>query len=248
MEEGLPEVNNNGLRNLTNRFYAPKQHSAVQILPESKAYGSTPSANPSSMNRVCISLGIFVAVAFLIELMVIFAMVTGPSINMMHAMQSTMESMEQSIQNPLQVNLNLDSGANLTKVLADNKDLLSAGRTFLSSPGMAGGSSNTTISEESEKQFMKWCESAPCMKESSEDCKVVEENLKTARGDDGKPVMPLPKEFCEAIDALSSNRCLCDKNLSDPDVVGETAAIIDTAPLLGSLCGVSVIAPSKGNC
>jgi len=71
-------------------------------------------------------------------------------------------------------------------------------------------------------------------------CSSLESDLASARNEDGSPIIPLPDQFCAAVDVLNMNRCLCDPDLADPSKVGESSQIVENAPILGTMCGLTI--------
>ena len=102
--------------------------------------------------------------------------------------------------------------------------------------------------EESSMLFVNWCKAAECMAKDAALCDGLEADLASARSPGGAPIIPLPPSFCSAIEILNLNRCLCDIDLGDAAVVGETSQIVETAPLLGTLCGLTITSHAQGTC
>jgi len=166
-----------------------------------------------------------ICVAFIVELGIILAMLTGPTINMMESMTTSMK-----------VNVNVDTGKRLTGILSD-QSLLTAGSKFLG--GSKKGNATVAASGDDDDLFTKWCSTASCM--ASKSCEQVQKGLASARADDGSPIMPLPKTFCDAIDILNSGpSCLCDPDLADDTVVGQTATIVKTKNILLPMCNLII--------
>merc|ERR1712113_878284 len=79
MEEGVADAHVN-LSSITNRLFKPKNNTG-QVLPSSKVFELKSSSSRGTKVGQCIVTGILLL--FVIELMVILAMLTGPTLSMM---------------------------------------------------------------------------------------------------------------------------------------------------------------------
>lgn len=208
-----------------------------------------------------------VSLVLVLELIVVIAFAAGPFIGMINSMKTALDVFGGQETQSFQIMLNVDSGANLTQILTDNEGLLAAGAQLLAPPPItttntnaAGGETgpalevrgltetNATSPDSSATAFVQWCERAPCMQTSTELCMSLDQGLASARAPNGAPVIPLPSQFCEAVDVLSRSLCLCDEDLADPSKTGETASIVKQANMIGTLCRVQMITPKNGKC
>lgn len=242
MEEGVADAHVN-LSSITNRLFKPKNNTG-QVLPSSKVFELKSSSSRGTKVGQCIVTGILLL--FVIELMVILAMLTGPTLSMMESLTGTFASIGESAEGAFRVNLNVDTGKDLTGILSSKSGLLSAGSKLL---GVSKSSNATvTASGDDEDLFSKWCSAAPCMASSEMSCQEINKGLASARAPDGSPIMPLPQTFCKAISGLNEGNCLCDEDLGNAQKVGQTATIVSTANILGTLCGLSIKSPNNNNC
>ena len=92
--------------------------------------------------------------------------------------------------------------------------------------------------------FALWCESAACLGDDAAAasresfCASLDQDLLTAKADDGSPVIPLPSDYCSALEVLATNSCLCDSDLAA--VSTDTAQLVKLASVTASLCGLQV--------
>ena len=92
--------------------------------------------------------------------------------------------------------------------------------------------------------FALWCESAACLGDDAAAasresfCASLDQDLLTAKADDGSPVIPLPSDYCSALEVLATNSCLCDSDLAA--VSTDTDQLIKLASVTASLCGLQV--------
>ena len=180
----------------------------------------------------------------------------GPTIGMVNSLKTALDVFGGQEEQSVQVLLNVDSGANLTKILTDNEGLLSSAAQLLApSPGglevreVDPSSRNVTHSPDSPPSvFMEWCQSASCMSGDGDLCATLDADLASARSPSGAPIIPLPRTFCDAVAKLNNHQCLCDSDLADANKSGEAASIVKSASMIGALCKVQMITPSSGKC
>ena len=92
--------------------------------------------------------------------------------------------------------------------------------------------------------FALWCESAACLGDDAAAasresfCASLDQDLLTAKADDGSPVIPLPSDYCSALEVLATNSCLCDSDLAA--VSTDTDQLVKLASVTASLCGLQV--------
>ena len=92
--------------------------------------------------------------------------------------------------------------------------------------------------------FALWCESAACLGDDAAAasresfCASLDQDLLTAKADDGSSVIPLPSDYCSALEVLATNSCLCDSDLAA--VSTDTDQLVKLASVTASLCGLQV--------
>jgi len=228
----------------------------VHLEDISCAYAHEAAASRKKRKEIAFSIGGILSVVFVVEMIIVVALLTGPTIGMVNSLKTALDVFGGQEEQSVQVLLNVDSGANLTKILTDNEGLLSSAAQLLApSPGglevreVDPSSRNVTQSPDSPPSvFMEWCQSASCMSGDGDLCATLDADLASARSPSGAPIIPLPRTFCDAVAKLNNHQCLCDSDLADANKSGEAASIVKSASMIGALCKVQMITPSSGKC
>jgi len=155
----------------------------------------------------------------LLELMVAIAVLLGPMVGMMTEVKETLQ------------------------IVTDYKAVIEAGSEILA-PTESEEEANTTTSS---SVFLQWCESSPCMAGKTDLCSNVDTGLASARKD-GLPVLPFPQPFCDAVEVLSTNQCLCDADLGNPSIAGDAAQIVQFSGVIEHMCSTTLVTPDQGAC
>lgn len=170
-----------------------------------------------------------VGTVFLLQMIVTLAMFTQPALKALHSFNQVAD------------------------IVTANEGVFEAATAFLAPEASTAASSSSAVAMEAsgvnanveETEFIQWCRSAPCLSDKVSMCDDLDEDLASARSPEGAPIVPMPKTFCNAVEVLSSNRCLCDANLANSTITGESANIVGFAGMIGKLCQIdNIIAPS----
>jgi len=162
-------------------------------------------------------------VLMLLELMFAIAVLLGPMVGMMTEVKETLQ------------------------IVTDNKAVIEAGFEILTPTEPAAASEEETNTNSSSSVFLQWCVSSPCMSSQTDLCSNVDTGLASAR-ENGLPVLPFPKPFCDAVEVLSTNQCLCDADLGNRNITGDAAQIVQFSGMIEHMCGTTLIGPDQGAC
>jgi len=218
---------------------------------------STSSSSPRITRPITLALIAGAAVlGFLltIELIVVLAFLAPPTIGAMTSLEGALNVYGGQNPQPVKVMLNVDAGGNLTNILSDPSGLVSMGASLLAPAAPTTTPANVSedlqvraveISDDEafESLFMEWCVASSCAegaaetpKERARYCNRIDLDLLTAQRD-GKPVIPLPRPFCSALDDLSGRGCLCAGS-GLADVSADTKRLVQMATVSAAMCGL----------
>jgi len=156
-------------------------------------------------------------VLLLLEVMLAIAIMVGPMTGMMTEVKEALS------------------------IVTDNRELIGAGLGILAPSGAP------SVDDGSSSVFLQWCKSSPCMTgdDKADLCESVDNGLASARGENGLPILPFPSTFCDAVDILSSNQCLCDPNLGNKTITGDAAQIVQFSGAIENMCDTKLTTPSS---